>query len=42
MTTDELVDDVVMYLNMGGALPDILPEKEIRSHGFIKIIIGVL
>lgn len=30
MTTDELIDDVIMYLNMGGALPDILPEKEIR------------
>jgi len=30
MTTDELLDDVKMYLNMGGALPDILPDKEIR------------
>ena len=30
MTIDELIDDCKMHLNMGGALPDILPEKEIR------------
>lgn len=30
MTIDELIDDTKMSLNMGGALPDILPETEIR------------
>lgn len=30
MTIDELIDDVVMHLNLGGSLPDILPKTEIR------------
>lgn len=30
MIIEEIIDDVKMFLNMGGALPDILPEKEIR------------
>lgn len=30
MTIESMIDDVKMYLNMGGALPDILPEVEIR------------
>ena len=30
MTTIQMIDDVQMYLTMGGAIPSILPEKEIR------------